>query len=193
MTVKSDDPSASSVMACATSASSSPTSTTARSTPIPTSWPHFWDVRRRAKVHTSTFRCWKRSPNGWSFRCTTHSKAPRRRRARVLGARDRWRVIGSPSGKIPALLPPSRSDRWESRMDAAPSIGEPTQAILREFDLADAAVACSDDRLSRGSRKGASMRRDDTSEAARCVAAHRQRRRVYPPRPPRTTLGTPPW
>ncbi|MDH2401812.1 CaiB/BaiF CoA-transferase family protein [Bradyrhizobium sp. SSUT18] len=50
-----------------------------------------------------------------------------------LRARDRWRFVGSPAGKIPALLPPGRSNRWEARMGAIPRLGEHTDAILREL------------------------------------------------------------
>ena len=50
-----------------------------------------------------------------------------------LRARERWRVVGSPAGEIPALLPPGRSNRWEARMGAVPRLGEHTEAILREI------------------------------------------------------------
>ncbi|TWB87752.1 crotonobetainyl-CoA:carnitine CoA-transferase CaiB-like acyl-CoA transferase [Bradyrhizobium macuxiense] len=50
-----------------------------------------------------------------------------------LGARDRWRFVGSPAGEIPALLPPGRSNRWEARMGPIPQLGEHTEAILQEL------------------------------------------------------------
>jgi itaconate CoA-transferase len=52
-----------------------------------------------------------------------------------LQARERWRTIGSPSGEIPALLPPGRSSSFEPRMDAVPAVGEHTEAILRELGM----------------------------------------------------------
>ncbi|MES2187264.1 MAG: CaiB/BaiF CoA-transferase family protein [Pseudomonadota bacterium] len=58
-----------------------------------------------------------------------------------LAARKRWRTVGSPAGDIPALLPPGRSDRWEPRMDPIPTVGQHTEALLREAGLDDAAIA----------------------------------------------------
>jgi itaconate CoA-transferase len=52
-----------------------------------------------------------------------------------LKARERWREVDSPSGKIPALLPPGRNNTFEYRMDAVPAVGEHTQAILRELGI----------------------------------------------------------
>lgn len=50
-----------------------------------------------------------------------------------LKARDRWRIVGSPAGKIPALVPPARNSSFEYRMDPVPAAGEHTQAILKEL------------------------------------------------------------
>lgn len=58
-----------------------------------------------------------------------------------LKARERWRTVGSPAGDIPALLPPGRSNAFEPRMDAVPSVGQHTETILRELGLADGDVA----------------------------------------------------
>jgi itaconate CoA-transferase len=52
-----------------------------------------------------------------------------------LKARDRWRTVGSPAGEIPALLPPGRHNSFDYRMDAVPSVGQHTDAILRELGL----------------------------------------------------------
>jgi len=58
-----------------------------------------------------------------------------------LGARDRWRQVGSPVGDIPAMLPPGRIDSFEYRMDAIPAVGQHTEAILRELGRGDAQIA----------------------------------------------------
>jgi len=50
-----------------------------------------------------------------------------------LKARDRWTTIGSPAGDLPALLPPGKQSSFDYRMDAIPSVGEHTQAILAEL------------------------------------------------------------
>lgn len=49
-----------------------------------------------------------------------------------LLARQRWHNVGSPAGEIPALLPPGRNNRFDARMDAVPTVGQHTQAILRD-------------------------------------------------------------
>ena len=50
-----------------------------------------------------------------------------------LAARDRWREVDSPAGKIPALLPPGRNAAFEPRMDAVPGLGEHTDSLLGEL------------------------------------------------------------
>jgi itaconate CoA-transferase len=50
-----------------------------------------------------------------------------------LAAREAWCDIGTPAGRVPALLPPARSNRYAPRMDAVPAVGEHTEAILREI------------------------------------------------------------
>jgi crotonobetainyl-CoA:carnitine CoA-transferase CaiB-like acyl-CoA transferase len=47
-----------------------------------------------------------------------------------LAARERWREIDSPAGKIPALLPPGSWNEGPPRMDAVPALGQHTDAIL---------------------------------------------------------------
>ncbi|CAB3786097.1 CaiB/BaiF CoA transferase family protein [Pararobbsia alpina] len=49
-----------------------------------------------------------------------------------LKARKRWRTVGSPVGKIPALLPPG-GDPFEIRMDPIPAVGQHTDSILVEL------------------------------------------------------------
>lgn len=50
-----------------------------------------------------------------------------------LAARDRWREIDSPAGRLPALLPPVNSNAYAPRMDAVPALGEQTDDLLREL------------------------------------------------------------
>ncbi len=50
-----------------------------------------------------------------------------------LNARERWTSVGSPAGDLPALLPPGKQSAFDYRMDAIPSVGEHTQAILAEL------------------------------------------------------------
>jgi crotonobetainyl-CoA:carnitine CoA-transferase CaiB-like acyl-CoA transferase len=47
-----------------------------------------------------------------------------------LRARDRWREVDSPAGRIPALLPPGSWEDEPPRMDAVPALGQHTAAIL---------------------------------------------------------------
>jgi itaconate CoA-transferase len=49
-----------------------------------------------------------------------------------LKARDRWRVVDSPNGEIPALLPPGGT-AFEQRMDPIPAVGQHTDSILVEL------------------------------------------------------------
>ncbi|MFV3415034.1 CaiB/BaiF CoA transferase family protein [Pseudomonas nitroreducens] len=50
-----------------------------------------------------------------------------------LAARDRWREIDSPAGRLPALLPPVNSNVYAPRMDAVPALGQQTDDLLREL------------------------------------------------------------
>ncbi|MFJ4064605.1 CaiB/BaiF CoA transferase family protein [Pseudomonas sp. NPDC089996] len=50
-----------------------------------------------------------------------------------LQARDSWREVDSPAGKLPALLPPGRNAAFVPRMDAVPALGQHTQGILDEL------------------------------------------------------------
>ena len=58
-----------------------------------------------------------------------------------LSERQRWRDVGSPVGKIPALLPPATISGFEARMDAVPDIGEHTERILSELGLSGEEIA----------------------------------------------------
>ena len=50
-----------------------------------------------------------------------------------LQARDGWREVDSPVGKLPSLLPPARNAAFTPRMDAVPALGQHTQDILAEL------------------------------------------------------------
>jgi itaconate CoA-transferase len=52
-----------------------------------------------------------------------------------LAARQRWVEVATPVGPVPALLPPGLSDAAQARMDAVPSLGQHTEAILRELGM----------------------------------------------------------
>ena len=58
-----------------------------------------------------------------------------------LKARERWTMVGSPVGDIPALLPPGRSNAFDYRMDPVPAVGQHTDALLRELGQGDAEIA----------------------------------------------------
>ncbi|MBN3754344.1 CoA transferase [Paraburkholderia sp. Tr-20389] len=49
-----------------------------------------------------------------------------------LKARERWRVVGSPVGDIPALVPPGGT-AFAQRMDPIPAVGQHTDDILTEL------------------------------------------------------------
>jgi len=50
-----------------------------------------------------------------------------------LAARDSWREIDSPVGRLPALLPPVRNNAFAARMDPVPALGEHTDSLLSEL------------------------------------------------------------
>ena len=50
-----------------------------------------------------------------------------------LQARQRWTEVATPSGRIPALLPPGKTEAYSPRMDAVPALGQHTEAILRDL------------------------------------------------------------
>jgi itaconate CoA-transferase len=52
-----------------------------------------------------------------------------------LSARDCWREIGSPAGRLRATLPPVRMDGVEPRMGDVPALGQHTAAILEELGV----------------------------------------------------------
>ena len=50
-----------------------------------------------------------------------------------LKARKRWTEVGTPTGPIPALLPPGDTDAFSPRMDAVPGLGQHTESILTQL------------------------------------------------------------
>jgi itaconate CoA-transferase len=54
-----------------------------------------------------------------------------------LAARGRWAKVGSPAGVIDALKPPLNIHGMEPRMDAIPSLGEHSGAILAELGYSE--------------------------------------------------------
>ncbi|WP_025809391.1 CaiB/BaiF CoA transferase family protein [Pseudomonas chlororaphis] len=57
-----------------------------------------------------------------------------------LKARDSWREVDSPAGKLPSLLPPARNAAFEPRMDGVPGLGQHSGAILAELGLSAEAI-----------------------------------------------------
>jgi itaconate CoA-transferase len=57
-----------------------------------------------------------------------------------LVARNRWREIDSPVGKIPALLPPGSWEEQAPRMDAVPALGQHTDSILSALGYSTAQI-----------------------------------------------------
>ena len=55
-----------------------------------------------------------------------------------LAARNAWREVDSPAGRIPALIPPVRMRGVDPVMRAIPEVGQHSEVILTElgFDAA---------------------------------------------------------
>ena len=58
-----------------------------------------------------------------------------------LQARECWTTVESPAGPIPALRPPAPNNCYEARMDAIPSLGQHTDALLAELGCDGARIA----------------------------------------------------
>jgi itaconate CoA-transferase len=58
-----------------------------------------------------------------------------------LRARERWTEVATGAGSIPALRPPALPREWNARMDAVPTLGQHTDAILAEAGYDAAAIA----------------------------------------------------
>jgi itaconate CoA-transferase len=57
-----------------------------------------------------------------------------------LAARKRWTSVATQAGQIPALVPPGSWDKGAPRMDAVPSLGQHTDAILTSFGYSQEAI-----------------------------------------------------
>jgi len=49
--------------------------------------------------------------------------------------------VSTPAGPVPALLPPGMPDATHARMDAVPSLGQHTKALLAELGYGGADIA----------------------------------------------------
>ena len=58
-----------------------------------------------------------------------------------LRARERYRQVASPRGPLQALLPPGVHSDFDYRMDAVPTVGQHTEAILRELGRDETTIA----------------------------------------------------
>jgi itaconate CoA-transferase len=58
-----------------------------------------------------------------------------------LEARRRWSEVETPSGRVPALLPPNAHDASDARMDPVPRLGAHTDALLAELGVDQATIA----------------------------------------------------
>jgi itaconate CoA-transferase len=58
-----------------------------------------------------------------------------------LRARGRWTEVDTPTGSIPALLPPGVPNTWTARMDGVPALGQHTDAILAGLGYDDARLS----------------------------------------------------
>lgn len=58
-----------------------------------------------------------------------------------LKARGRWAEVGTPTGPVPALLPPGMGDAITPRMGDVPALGQHTDAVLAELGFAPEKIA----------------------------------------------------
>ena len=70
--------------------------------------------------------------NAFDMNCVGH-QSPGLWAHPQLAARQRWCSVGTPAGPVQALLPPGANSAFDYRMDAVPSVGEHSAAILAEL------------------------------------------------------------
>jgi itaconate CoA-transferase len=58
-----------------------------------------------------------------------------------LKARNRWREMESPAGRLATLLPPVTMPDFAARLDPVPGLGEHTERILEEFGYSSGDIA----------------------------------------------------
>jgi crotonobetainyl-CoA:carnitine CoA-transferase CaiB-like acyl-CoA transferase len=58
-----------------------------------------------------------------------------------LAARNSWRQVDSPAGRVPALIPPVRMDGVDPIMGAIPELGQHTESILTELGFDAVTIA----------------------------------------------------
>ncbi|SEA38380.1 CaiB/BaiF CoA-transferase family protein [Variovorax sp. YR216] len=58
-----------------------------------------------------------------------------------LKARERWTEVNTGAGPIPALQPPGVPREWHARMDAVPTLGQHTDAILAQCGYDEDTIA----------------------------------------------------
>ncbi len=98
-------------------------------------------ARGAARDHRRRLR--DASPPRRSKRASTRRRSPTRASTRwptsgpirSSQARARWVDVATPSGAVPALLPPAARDGDDARMDAVPALGAHTDALLAEIGL----------------------------------------------------------
>ena len=56
-------------------------------------------------------------------------------------ARNRWRTVDTPEGRIPALIPPCTFEGFEARMDPIPALGAHTDQVLKDIGYSSADIA----------------------------------------------------
>jgi itaconate CoA-transferase len=57
-----------------------------------------------------------------------------------LAARQRWTKVATPTGTVPALLPPGIPEGCEPRMDGVPALGQHTTSIMKELGFSEARI-----------------------------------------------------
>lgn len=58
-----------------------------------------------------------------------------------LQSRKRWRIVGTPVGDVPAMLPPGVNSAFDYRMGAIPAVGQHNASILAELGWSPEQIA----------------------------------------------------